>query len=177
MTATGPEESVKRPAAPAEVGAEPAIILVVGFGNDLMGDDGLGPAVVEAFLHLETPTTVRAVASAADVLALPSLWEGEAQVWMVDALIRGGAPGSVYELDHDAVLAIPQRHATVHHLSLPEGLRWIALAFPEMATVRYRLWGVEPQRLDMATGLSPAVAQAVTPLAERIGLAAADVLP
>lgn len=96
-----------------------------------------------------------------DSLRLPDLWRGESDVWLVDALIRGQSPGTVHRLAHDEVLRVPQRHATVHQLSLPESLRWIALAYPEMGCVRYRLWGIEPAALGLAEGLSEPVRRAV----------------
>ena len=71
-------------------------------------------------------------------------------------------------LNHDEVLSIPQRHATVHHLSLPESLRWISLTYPEMKSVRYRLWGIEPDEFRIADGLSSEVEKAVSMVADRI---------
>jgi len=115
----------------------------------------------------------RAEEGHSDSLRLPSLWRGEVQVWLVDALVRGTPPGTVHRLSHEEVMAVPQRHGTAHQLSLPESLRWIAHACPEMATVRYRLWGIEPLRLALAEGLSPEVADAVEAVCEEIRAEAA----
>jgi hydrogenase maturation protease len=134
-------------------------ILVAGFGNDLAGDDGVGAAVVE---HLRSqPVGVRAESCATDSLTLPGLWRGEREIWIVDAVIRRSAPGTIHRMEHDEVLSLPQRHATVHHLSLPESLRWIHHAYPEMRRVRYRLWGVEPADITLGEGLSEPVESAV----------------
>jgi len=145
-----------------------ATILVVGFGNSLAGDDGAGPAVVGRLDSAGPPPVARTVEAGTDALDLAGLWRGEAQVWMVDAVLRGAAPGTIHRLEHEEVLAVPQRHATVHHLSLPECLRWLALAEPAMAPVRYRLYGIEPGRLGLGEDLSPAVARAVERLAEAL---------
>jgi len=104
---------------------------------------------------------LRAVEGHSDSLRLPALWDGERDVWLVDALVRGAPAGTVYRLDHDEILAVPQRHGTAHQLSLPESLRWIALAHPEMAGVRYRMWGIEPGRLGLVQELTPEVEAAV----------------
>ncbi len=141
-------------------------ILVAGFGNTLAGDDGIGPLVARRLAALELPSHVRAAEARTDALELAGLWHGETHVWLVDALIRGDAPGTIHRLEHDEVMSVAQRHATVHHLSLPECLRWLALAEPAMAAVRYRLYGVEPERLDLGEGLSPAVAVAADRLVE-----------
>jgi hydrogenase maturation protease len=134
-------------------------ILVVGFGNDLVADDGAGLAVARRLSS--EPIGLRAEEGHSDSLRLPALWRGERDVWLVDALVRGAPAGTVHHLSHEEVLASPQRHGTAHQLSLPESLRWIGLAHPEMAGVRYRLWGIEPARLALEEGLSPEVEAAV----------------
>jgi hydrogenase maturation protease len=136
-------------------------VLVVGFGNPLAGDDGAGPAVIERLVRAGLPPGLRAEEGGQDSLRLPSLWRGERRVFLVDALVRGAEPGAIHRVDHEHLLGIPQRHGTAHQLSLPESLRWLALAFPEMGAVRYRLWGIEPARLDRVVGLTPAVEAAV----------------
>lgn len=148
---------------------EPAAgTLVVGLGNTLMGDDGAGPRVAERLARRALPDAARAVALATDTLTLPAVWQGEPRIWLVDSVIRGAAVGVVHRLDHREVLALPQRHGSVHHLSLPESLRWLALAYPAMASVHYRLWGIEPGRVRMVETLSPPVAAAVERVADEI---------
>lgn len=143
-------------------------LLIVGFGNSLMADDGVGPAVVEALRLRRLPPGVRAKDGGSDSLRLSSLWRGEPEIWIVDAVIRGEAPGSIYRLGHDQLIDAPQRHGTAHHLSLPESLRWVAISYPEMAEVRYRMWGVEPEVVEPRPGLSSAVEAAVEKLAGEI---------
>jgi hydrogenase maturation protease len=91
-----------------------------------------------------------------------------ARFWRVDALRRGAPPGTVHRVGHDDLLALPQAHAGAHHLSLPESLRWIAVAHPEMSPVRYTLWGVEPAVVEPREGLSEPVAAAVPAAVEAI---------
>jgi hydrogenase maturation protease len=136
-------------------------VLVVGFGNALAADDGVGPAVIAALRRRGLPPGVRAEEGGQDALCLAGLWRGEPEIWLVDALLRGGEPGSIHRLDHEEVLSLPQRHGTAHQLSLPECLRWLAHGYPEMAPVRYRLWGIEASRIELREGLSPEVEQAV----------------
>lgn len=143
-------------------------VLVVGFGNPLVGDDGCGPAVIERLRRSRLPAGVRVEDGHTDALRLPSLWKGEGEIWLIDALQRGAAPGTVHELGHAEVTRAPQRHASAHRLSLPESLRWIALAHPEMERVRYRLWGVEPDRLRPGAKLSAAATAGVRAVAARV---------
>jgi hydrogenase maturation protease len=143
-------------------------VLVVGFGNALAADDGAGPAAVERLRAAGLPEGMRAEEGGEDSLRLERLWRGEREVWLVDALARGAPPGAIRRVGHEELLAIPQGHAAAHRLSLPESLRWLAIGYPEMASVRYRLWGIEPERLAPGVGLSPAVARAVAEVAAEI---------
>jgi hydrogenase maturation protease len=143
-------------------------ILIVGFGNPLMADDGAGIEVTRRLAVQRLPAGVRVEDGGGDSLRLPGLWRGEAKVWLVDAVAGGGAPGSIVRLGHEQVLAVPQRHATAHALSLPEGLRWISLSYPEMAAVRYRFWGIVTRDLSPQVGLSSEVSAAVERVVEEI---------
>jgi hydrogenase maturation protease len=142
-------------------GERPGRILIVGYGNTLMADDGAGSEVVRRLRAGFLPARVRVEDGGADSLRLPGLWRGEDEVWLVDAVVGGGEPGSIIRLGHEEVLAVPQRHATAHALSLPEALRWIRLGFPEMAAVRYRFWGIVTRHLSLLSGLSEEVGAAV----------------
>ena len=151
-------------------------ILIAGFGNSLVGDDGAGPAVVARLLELGLPPGVRTEDCGSDALRLPSLWREEPEIWLVDAVKSGAEAGTVSRLSHDEVLAVPQRHATAHSLSLAESLRWIALAYPAMAAIRYRFWGIEVERMALVEELSAPVAVAVGEVAvEILGAAATPV--
>jgi hydrogenase maturation protease len=152
-------------------------ILIVGFGNDLAGDDGAGLEVARLLRRWEWPPGVRIEEGGSDSLRIPGLWRGESRVWLVDAILGGRPPGSLCRLGHQEILAVPQRHATVHGLSLPESLRWISLAYPTMASVRYELWGIEPRRVEFAAGLSPTVARAARSAAAALRRAVADLAP
>jgi len=143
-------------------------VLVVGFGNPLAGDDGAGPSVVQILRQWGLPTGLRAEDGESDSLRLPSLWRGEGEIWLVDALSKGAAPGTITRLVHEEILAIPQRHATAHLLSLPESLRLLALVYPEMSGVSYRLWGVQPASVAMLTPMSPEVEEAVQAIAREV---------
>jgi len=142
-------------------------ILAVGLGNALMGDDGCGEAVVALLRRQPAPPGFRAVAGGTDVSRLRSVWSGEPEVWLIDAFERGHAPGTVLRLGHAGLRSLGQHHEGAHALSVPECLRWLALGDPELAAVRFRLWGIEPLRIAPGP-LSDPVARAVVRVAAEI---------
>jgi hydrogenase maturation protease len=139
-------------------------ILIVGLGNPLMGDDGVGAAVVEELLRRDVPKGAQA-RIAPDILHLPSIWGGEPDVWLVDAVRQDCKPGTIHVLEHSRVFDLKGTHRSAHQLSLPDGLRWLIHTYPGLANARYRLWGVEPKDLSPNPRLSPEVAAAVAHVA------------
>lgn len=170
-------------------------ILVVGLGNPLMGDDGVGARVVALLSRRPVRAAIRLV-TADDCLALLTLWRGESHVWLVDAATSlpaptdavdcagpakpqsapgcGVPPGTIHLVEHDALLALPPHRQSAHHLSLAEALRWLLIAAPDMERIRWQLWGVEAQSVAVCSELAPVLAAAVEPLAAAIEAAAVD---
>jgi hydrogenase maturation protease len=142
-------------------------VLILGLGNPLMGDDGVGAAVIEELAQRNLPPGVRTEV-APDILHLMSVWSGEPEVWLVDAIERSDQSGSIHVLEHDEVLGLNDDHRSTHQLSLPDGLRWLIHSYPELAGVRFRLLGVEPDTLAPTSRLSSAIAEAVVALAHQI---------
>jgi hydrogenase maturation protease len=75
-------------------------ILVAGIGNIFLGDDAFGVAVAQRLLQRELPPEVRVVDFGIRGLDLTyALLEGYEAVILVDAVPRGGAPGTLYVLE------------------------------------------------------------------------------
>jgi hydrogenase maturation protease len=144
-----------------------ARVLILGVGNSLMGDDGVGAAVVDLLLTAGLPADSRAVA-VPDVFALAAAWRDETEVWIVDAMMRESMPGTIHHLSHDDVLGLPRHATSAHHIGLAEGLRWICHTFPRMAALSFRLWGVEPARVAPPEGLTDPVAAAARTVSDEM---------
>lgn len=146
----------------------PRRVLIVGFGNPLMGDDGVGPALVERLRAGPLASWVRVVEGGTDATRILALWRGEETVILVDAFLGGGPPGSVYRLGLEQLLALPQEHGEAHALSLPSCLRWVLLAAPGLAKVDVEFLGVEPERVAVGVPLSAPVEAAVARLVREL---------
>jgi hydrogenase maturation protease len=144
--------------------ADDSRLLIASLGNPLMGDDGIGPAVLGRLAKGPLPPYVRLADLGSDSLQLPAVWSGEPRIWLVDALLGGTAPGTVHRLDHGKLFALPAAIPSAHHQPLAVNLRWMLHCFPRMAEVRFRLWAVEPERLAPRRGLSANARRGVTSL-------------
>ena len=134
---------------------------VLGLGNVLMGDDALGPWVVQWLLaRWEFPPAVRVQDLGTPGLDLhPYLVECDHLV-LVDVVKSEGAPGELRLYDRDQILAHPpDLRTSPHDPGVKEAL--LALEFADDGPREVLLVGVIPDRVSSAVGLSPAVRDAV----------------
>ena len=136
-------------------------VLVAGIGNIFLGDDGFG---VEVARRLQAPGAAPDGVRVMDIgirgihLAYELLDTRYDTTVLVDAVARGGEPGTLYVLEPGAAYeaaSVPDGHrmdpAQVLHLLDRIG----------GAPGRVLIVGCEPDRVEEEMGLSPAVAAAV----------------
>ena len=141
-----------------------ARVLVAGIGNVFLGDDGFGVAVVQRLLERGAPAGVRVLDAGIRGFDLAcALLEGWNAAILIDAVRRGGPPGTLYVLEIEAETTAPagpiEAHGLVPHRALAL-VRALGGTPPPL-----RLVGCEPARVgpddDIAPGLSAPVAAAV----------------
>ena len=140
--------------------------LVLGLGNDVAGDDAVGPLVARALL-VELDGVADVVESSAAGLALIEVFAGYDRAIVVDSIVTGrNPPGTVTEmglLDVGRVVA-----SSLHNAGLPELAAVAArlgLGFPTQ-TVVFAVEVVDPYTFGV--GLSEPVAGAVEELVQRV---------
>lgn len=150
-------------------------VLVAGVGNVFLSDDGFGVAVAEELMARGgLPDGVEIVDSGIRGMHLAyRLLDGYHALVLVDATQRGGAPGTVYTMEHDLDTPAESGAALDGHgmdpgavLDLLDGLAGsMDLARP---VGRVLVVGCEPAVLSEGIGLSPPVAAAVAPAAQAV---------
>jgi len=131
-------------------------LLVLGLGNVLCGDDGLGPAVVD---RLDRDWSLPEGCSALDGgtlgLSLLPVVEDARRVILVDAVRLDAAPGTLVRLEGEAVGSAVRDRLSVHQIGVADLVDALRLRgrLPEELV----LIGAVPGSLAVALGLSPAV--------------------
>jgi len=139
---------------------------IYGIGNILLGDDGVGPAVVR---HLSIQHSLGDGAVLEDLgtpsLGLPSYLIGYDKVIFIDAVAADAPPGTIRVFSRDEITAAaPGIRISPHEPSINDAL--IVLDFAGTAPRDVVLVGIGPETLDGGTTLSRAVADAVPRAAE-----------
>lgn len=142
--------------------------LVLGLGNPLRADDGVGVRVAQHLAKGYLPGDVELVDGGTRGLGLVSLLEGRQRVIVIDAAEMGQAPGQFvrFALEEAWLPGEDEDHFSVHAAGLREALLLArALGILPQEVV---LFGVQPAWVAWETGLSPQVEAALPSLVEAV---------
>jgi len=159
-----------RPATGGAIGTQPAPILVLGLGNLLLSDDGIGPAVLEQLAGSSStlwPAEVEFVDGGTQGLALLGQFTGRRAVIIVDALQTGTAPGTVHRLTLNELREVSPGRANSGHERNAGELLGAAQLLGELPD-RLFVVGVEPEKISTGFGLSDAVKQAIPAVIDQV---------
>ena len=140
---------------------------IVGVGNVLMGDDGVGPAAIERLGRRALPRGVRLCDAGLAFSEVLGTLDPRDRLLVIDAVRAGGQPGDLHVLRVDPLRADDDgRPLSLHELSVLPALRLEALAGRVFRDVT--VFGVEPGRVGWGEGLSAPVAAALDRLLETV---------
>jgi hydrogenase maturation protease len=133
--------------------------VVLGLGNPLMGDDGLGLAVLGRLREeWDLPGGVELVDGGTWGMNLLPLIEDAPELVLVDAIRTGTPAGTVVELERDRLPRYLAHKLSPHQVDLKEVL---ALAeFRGTLPHRTVAIGAEPGAVELSLELSPALREA-----------------
>ncbi len=144
-----------------------APILVLGLGNILLQDEGVGVAVVERLQRrYRVPEEVELLDGGTSGMSLLDDMRNREHVIVVDAVRTGKPPGTEVVLTGEEVPAFLCNKVSPHQLALSDVLANLTLMneSPKQVTVI----GMEPQSLETHLGLSEMVAARLQGLTERV---------
>jgi hydrogenase maturation protease len=145
-------------------------ILVLGLGNPILTDDGVGVHVVRELVAHSLPDNVTCTEASIGGLRLLEVIAGYERVILVDAIqTSDGNPGDIHRLRADDLRASLHAGST-HDLSLPGALRLgrnMGMALPEDKSIVIIAVEVEDV-LTFDEKCTPAVAAAIPRAAEAV---------
>mgnify|MGYP000116292189 CR=1 FL=1 len=147
------------------MGCQCYALAVIGIGNALAGDDGAGPAVVEALrARLGEVPGVLLESLDGDLFAVADLLPRVQRLIFVDAVIAQ-PPGAILR----RVPPSPGLAPSLHQTDIGAVMRALAALDLVHPFPQWEVWGIaiEPPR-ELKEELSPPVAQAVAELAEEL---------
>jgi hydrogenase maturation protease len=132
--------------------------IVLGLGNLLMGDEGVGIHVVQRLQELELPPGVEAVDGGTAAFDLILILRDADRVIIVDAVRAGGEAGSIYRFTSGDIEEASHGALSLHQATFQEVLQAAELLGiePEITII-----GIEPRRIAPGLELSPELQEAL----------------
>ena len=141
--------------------------LVLGLGNALRGDDGLGAAVIAWLSQRHLPADVALLDAGTPGLELVLTLADYPRVLVVDAAELRRAPGQWARLTGNQVRASDDEAAlNLHRAGLAEALALGAQM--DLLPAELVIYGIQPARLEWSPGLSVAAQAAVSVVGQAI---------
>ena len=137
--------------------------LILGIGNLLLCDEGVGVHVARALQREQLPENVVILEVGTAFLdALPEI-ELADRIIILDAMQADHAPGTIYRVPFDDCVK-PECIASLHGFDLSRVIFLAGRTSPPEAVVI----GVEPARIDWGTDLSPKIQEMMPSIIEAV---------
>lgn len=141
-------------------------LVVVGIGNYILQDEGVGVHAVNCLREMELPEGVEVIDGGTHSYDLVDIFCQYDNLIIVDAIQAGGEPGTMYRAAYEELGLKPQDNCTsVHQIHFIEAVKMVNMLghYPHII-----VFGVEPAVVDWGLELTPRVAEKLPRLTELI---------
>jgi hydrogenase maturation protease len=139
-------------------------IVVMGVGNLLLSDEGVGIHVVHQLMKMTLPPGVAVIEGGVYGLALVDVVAKARRLIVIDAVRGAEAPGTIYRFGPEELSMHSDSYTmSVHEIGILEVIRLAGLVGQPPQTT---IIGVEPKSLEMGMELSPELREKVPRIIE-----------
>ncbi len=141
-------------------------ITILGTGNLLLKDEGIGVHVIQRMEKLDLPENVKLVDGGTAGINMPHLIEGADKLIVIDCVDAEDEPGAIFRFTPGDV-DMPQRDTTmsIHDITLLEALEFAKKDGKGPETI---IIGVQPKEIDWGMELTPQVEKVVPDVIEAV---------
>jgi hydrogenase maturation protease len=142
-------------------------ITVLGIGNILMQDEGVGVRVVEQLLRQYSfPSNVQVLDGGTLGMELLRFLVGTDKLILVDAVAGKLPPGSLYQFQNDEVTAYFKEKVSMHELGIQDVLAVMEVL--EKPAQEIMIVGVQPLAIDIGLEMTPLIAKTVEDIVKEV---------
>ena len=138
-------------------------IVVVGIGNILLGDEGIGVHLIRLLQKEFVHPAVSYYDGGTKGLTLLPFLEEASHLLILDAVRAEGASGTIVEMSDHELMGNSLLKFSAHDIALPDLIA--LLRFKRGPSIHIRFLGVVPGSFDFSTDLSPEVGELLVRLA------------
>ena len=146
-------------------------VLILGIGNILLKDEGIGVHVAHELQKYDLPSNVEIIDGGTAGLDILLLQEGLYKLVVIDAIKAGNKPGTIYKTKYLAPQFIAgfsagQSQVSLHQFGLVDALT--AAEKMNCAPEEMVIIGVEPGEVDLGLELTEKVARSIPEVFEHV---------
>ncbi len=132
-------------------------LIVLGVGNTLLSDEGVGVRVVEKLQQdFSLPAEVEVIDGGTTGMEMLEDLAGADHLIIVDAMFGGNAPGTIVRLAGDEVPVFFKTKLSPHQIGLSDVLATLVLTGEQPGGVT--IIGIQPVSMELNMELSPQIA-------------------
>jgi hydrogenase maturation protease len=135
------------------------MLKVIGLGNILRGDDGVGPLIIDKLQKSSRSLPIKLYNVGSDAFSILEHLLGEDPIVIIDCARMGKNPGTVQKIVADDTDLLPSNFGiSLHGFSLAD--IW-QIARSMGSDGKLAIIGVEPERINFNSGLSKVVKKSI----------------
>ena len=135
--------------------------IIVGVGNRLLGDEGVGLHVIDNLSQIPMPSNVDVVDCGCDLLSLIPHLNKPQKIIVIDAIRAGGKPGEIYRLDYNELKTRGVEMQSSHQVRATDALGLLKQIYPVLAGCEIIIIGIEPEAMELSICLSEKVRESI----------------
>lgn len=131
-------------------------VVVIGLGNPLLGDEGIGYHLVERLANdAELPRDVEVLWGGTDLLGCAEQMQGRSRVVLLDAMLGAPEPGGLELWEEGDFEALEESHGHAHHLPLIQAVHLLRSTSLLSRATQLTMITVGIESAHFGHGLSP----------------------
>ena len=136
-------------------------IIIVGVGNRLLGDEGLGLHIIDNLSQIPMPTNVNIINCGCDLLSLIPYLNEPQKIIVIDAIRARGKPGKIYRFDYCELEVGDVKMRSSHQVGAIDALGLLKQIYPILIDCEVVIIGMEPKAVELTTCLSKEVKESI----------------
>jgi len=134
-------------------------ILIMGVGNILLSDEGVGVHVIRALSKMKLPDNVELLDGGTASMSFLDNLSNREKVIIIDAVKGNDKPGTLYRFTPSDISVRKEMVTSLHQIGILDSLTMSQ--FLENTPQNVVIFGIEPKELDWGMNLSPEISAVV----------------
>ena len=120
--------------------------IIIGIGNILLQDDGVGVHVIEQLENEKLPSTIELVDGGTSTLDTLGFFLDYKKVIVVDCLKAGLEPGTIYKIKPEDIKNYKKENLSIHDVQILDVVKMANMMdkYPEVV-----IFGIEPEKISL----------------------------